>query len=53
VAVINRVELMLRDYPDTLATRQALPLMENAYNELGLTAEAGKVAQLIAANPRD
>ncbi|WP_117072900.1 outer membrane protein assembly factor BamD, partial [Klebsiella pneumoniae] len=44
VAVINRVELMLRDYPDTLATRQALPLMENAYNELGLTAEAGKVA---------
>ncbi|MGL5297995.1 MAG: outer membrane protein assembly factor BamD, partial [Plesiomonas shigelloides] len=51
VAVINRVEQMLRDYPDTQAAREALPLMENAYQQLGLTAEAAKVAKLIAANP--
>lgn len=30
VAVVNRVEGMLRNYPDTQATRDALPLMENA-----------------------
>lgn len=51
VAVINRVENMLRDYPDAQPTRQALPYMENAYKELGLTDEANKVAALIAANP--
>ncbi|BET96152.1 outer membrane protein assembly factor BamD [Xenorhabdus taiwanensis] len=51
VAVVNRVEQMLRDYPDANATRNALPYMELAYKELGLTAEANKVAQLIAANP--
>jgi outer membrane protein assembly factor BamD (BamD/ComL family) len=28
VAVVNRVEGMMRDYPDTQATRDALPLME-------------------------
>ncbi|WP_208612511.1 outer membrane protein assembly factor BamD [Xenorhabdus vietnamensis] len=51
VAVVNRVEQMLRDYPNTSATREALPYMESAYKELGLTAEANKVAQLITANP--
>ncbi|KAA8996205.1 outer membrane protein assembly factor BamD [Affinibrenneria salicis] len=51
VAVVNRVEQMLRDYPDTQATRQALPLMENAYRELQLTAQADKVAKIIAVNP--
>lgn len=51
VAVVNRVEQMLRDYPDTEATRTALPLMENAYRELRLTAQADKVAKIIAANP--
>ncbi|AJJ10428.1 hypothetical protein CH64_3469 [Yersinia rohdei] len=51
VAVVNRVEQMLRDYPDTQATRDALPLMENAYKQLQLTAEADKVAKIIAANP--
>ncbi|PHM56118.1 membrane biogenesis protein [Xenorhabdus hominickii] len=51
VAVINRVEQMLRDYSDTNATRKALPYMESAYKQLGLTTEADKVAQLIAANP--
>ncbi|WP_409310185.1 outer membrane protein assembly factor BamD [Pectobacterium sp. B1J-3] len=51
VAVVNRVEQMLRDYPDTQATKDALPLMENAYRELQLVAQADKVAQIIAANP--
>ncbi|MDX7993016.1 outer membrane protein assembly factor BamD [Xenorhabdus littoralis] len=51
VAVVNRVEKMLRDYPDANATRQALPYMESAYKALGLTAEADKAALLIAANP--
>ncbi|MDX7985978.1 outer membrane protein assembly factor BamD [Xenorhabdus sp. 12] len=51
VAVVNRVEQMLRDYPDAPATREALPYMESAYKKLGLSAEANKVAQLIAANP--
>ncbi|WP_208615221.1 outer membrane protein assembly factor BamD [Xenorhabdus kozodoii] len=51
VAVVNRVEQMLRDYPDTSATKEALSYMELAYKKLGLTAEANKVAQLIAANP--
>ncbi|WP_174848966.1 outer membrane protein assembly factor BamD [Yersinia artesiana] len=51
VAVVNRVEQMLRDYPDTQATRDALPLMENAYKQLQLNVEADKVAKIIAANP--
>ncbi|RLM19910.1 outer membrane protein assembly factor BamD [Brenneria alni] len=51
VAVVNRVDQMLRDYPDTKATKDALPLMENAYHELQLTAQADKVAKIIAANP--
>ncbi|AUG99836.1 outer membrane protein assembly factor BamD [Pectobacteriaceae bacterium CE70] len=51
VAVVNRVEQMMKDYPDTQATRKALPLMENAYRELQLTAEADKVAKIIAVNP--
>ncbi|MEY4476038.1 MAG: hypothetical protein RL248_1805 [Pseudomonadota bacterium] len=51
VAVVNRIEQMLRDYPDTQATRDALPLMENAYKQLQLNVEADKVARIIAANP--
>ncbi|MBN3196700.1 outer membrane protein assembly factor BamD [Pectobacterium versatile] len=51
VAVVNRVEQMLRDYPDTQATKTALPLMENAYRELQLAAQADKIAKVIAANP--
>lgn len=50
VAAINRVEQMLREYPDTKATRDALPLMERAYKRLQLNSEAEKVAKLIAAN---
>ncbi|NIH16204.1 outer membrane protein assembly factor BamD [Serratia symbiotica] len=52
VAAINRVEQMLREYPDTKATRDALPLMERAYKQLQLNSEAEKVAKVIAANPR-
>jgi outer membrane protein assembly factor BamD len=51
VAVVNRAEKMLRDYPDTESTRKALPYMESAYKALGLKIEANKVAALIAANP--
>ena len=51
VAVVNRVEMMLRNYPDTQATRDALPLMENAYKQMNLTAQADKVAKIIAENP--
>ena len=50
VAVVNRVEQMLKDYSDTQATRTALPLMENAYRKLQLNAQADKVAKIIAAN---
>ncbi len=47
---LNRVEGMLRDYPDTQATRDALPLMENAYRQMQMNAQAEKVAKIIAAN---
>ncbi|WP_029687149.1 outer membrane protein assembly factor BamD [Tatumella saanichensis] len=52
VAVVNRVQDMLSNYPDTRATREALPLMENAYRQMQLTAEADKVARLIADNQK-
>ncbi|WP_445497936.1 outer membrane protein assembly factor BamD [Photorhabdus sp. SF281] len=51
VAVVNRTEQMLQDYPDTQSALKALPYMEKAYAHLGLTAQADKVAKLIAANP--
>ncbi|VAX76458.1 Outer membrane protein assembly factor BamD [Serratia symbiotica] len=51
VAAINRIEEMLRKYPDTKAIRDALPLMEHAYTQLQLNSEAEKVAKVIAANP--
>jgi outer membrane protein assembly factor BamD len=50
VAVVNRVEGMLQDYPDTQATRTALPLMETAYRQLQLNNQADKVAKIIATN---
>jgi outer membrane protein assembly factor BamD len=50
VAVVNRTEGMLRDFPDTQATRDALPKMEKAYREMQMTAQADKVAKIIAAN---
>lgn len=50
VAVINRVTQMLSYFPDTDSTKQALILMRNAYNELGLVDETQKVDQIIQAN---
>lgn len=50
VAVVNRVEQMLRFYPDAQATRQALPLMESAYRHLNLHSQAEKVKQMILVN---
>lgn len=50
VAVVNRVNVMLVDYPDTQATRQGLKLMENAYRQMQLNDEADKVAKIIANN---
>lgn len=50
VAVVNRVTDMLSTFPDTDATKHALPLMYNAYNQLGLTQEASHVDALIQAN---
>ncbi|MBN0712522.1 outer membrane protein assembly factor BamD, partial [Pseudomonas aeruginosa] len=40
VAVVNRVEGMMRNYPDTQATRDALPKMENAYRQMQMNAQA-------------
>ncbi|WP_083838623.1 outer membrane protein assembly factor BamD [secondary endosymbiont of Ctenarytaina eucalypti] len=51
VAVANRVERMLHDFPDTRATRQALPYLERAYHYLQLNNEAEKVMKIIALNP--
>lgn len=50
VAVINRVEYMLSVFPDTLSTRRALHLMENAYKKLGLITEAKQVRTVIEEN---
>ncbi|AWH89697.1 outer membrane protein assembly factor BamD [Limnobaculum parvum] len=50
VAVVNRVEQMLHDYPDSEATRNALPLMENAYRQLNLASQADKVKKIIETN---
>lgn len=50
VAVVNRVTDMLSMFPDTDSTKEALLLMRNAYNELGLVNETQKVDQLIQAN---
>lgn len=51
VAVANRVEQMLCNFPDTQATRLALPYMEKAYRELQLSGLADKVSKIRAANP--
>ncbi|XPE45377.1 outer membrane protein assembly factor BamD [Shigella flexneri] len=45
--LVNRVEGMLRDYPDTQATRDGLKLMENAYRQMQMTAQADKVAKIM------
>lgn len=51
VAVVNRVEQMIKDFPDTQSTREALSLMESAYRALNLPEQAEKAALLRDANP--
>ncbi len=50
VAVSNRITGMLRTYPDTHATFQALPLLQESYEKLGLTELAQNAARLVEAN---
>ncbi|MGP1929538.1 MAG: outer membrane protein assembly factor BamD [Arsenophonus sp. ER-BJ3-MAG3] len=51
IAVINRIEQMLINYPDTQSTRIALKYMEISYRKLGLIQESNKVLKLISYNP--
>lgn len=50
VAVANRVTGMLRSYPDTQSTLQALPLMQEAYQKMGLTELEKQATALVKAN---
>ena len=50
VAISNRVEEMMRFYPDTKATAEALPYMKKAFEQMGLNDSAQKVDALIEAN---
>ena len=51
VAVINRSQQIQRDFPDSLAARQSLPLMLKAYEALKLEAPAERTRELIKLNP--
>lgn len=50
VAVVNRVEEMMRFYPESKPTNDALPYMQKAYDRMGVKDSAEKVAALIEAN---
>ncbi|WP_109080079.1 outer membrane protein assembly factor BamD [Aggregatibacter aphrophilus] len=50
VATANRVVSMLKLYPDTQATLDALPLMKESYERMNLKQLADQTAQIIAAN---
>lgn len=50
VASANRVAEMLKMYPDTQATLEALPIMQQAYEKMGLTQLAQQAATLVQAN---
>ncbi|MGC7559157.1 outer membrane protein assembly factor BamD [Pasteurella sp. PK-2025] len=50
VAVANRVVGMLQQYPDTQATYEALPLMQQAYEKMNLKELAEQTAKIIEAN---
>ena len=50
VAAANRVAEMLKMYPDTQATLEALPIMQKAYEKMGLTQLAQQAATLVKAN---
>lgn len=50
VAVANRVQEMMRFYPDSKATAEALPLLQQAFEQMNIQDSAQKVAALIQAN---
>lgn len=50
VAVSNRITGMLQSYSDTAATLRALPLLKQAYQEMGLTDLAKQTESIIQAN---
>lgn len=50
VAVANRVAGMLRDFPDTQATLDALPLMKESYERMNLKTLAEQTERIIQAN---
>ncbi|QIM69060.1 outer membrane protein assembly factor BamD [Basfia succiniciproducens] len=50
VATSNRITGMLRSYPDTQATLEALPLLQESYEKMGLTQLASQAATLVKAN---
>ena len=50
VAVANRVAGMLRDFPDTQATLDALPLMKESYEKMNLKTLAEQTDRIIQAN---
>ncbi|HHW7506951.1 TPA: outer membrane protein assembly factor BamD [Mannheimia haemolytica] len=47
VAVVNRIEEMLRFYPNTLATKQALPYLKEAYKQMNIPDAEQKTELLI------
>lgn len=50
VAVVNRVNDMLRAHPDSKATADALPLMQKSFEAMGIQDSAQQVAAMIEAN---
>lgn len=50
VAVINRIENLLRIHPEAKATIEALPLLQQSFEALGITDSAQSVAKLIEEN---
>ncbi|MDP8051853.1 outer membrane protein assembly factor BamD [Pasteurella atlantica] len=47
VAIVNRIEEMLRYFPDSKATIDALPYLKNAFEKMGIKDSAQKTADLI------
>lgn len=47
VAVVNRVEEMLRFYPNTIATKEALPYLKEAFKQMGIQDSEQKTDVLI------
>lgn len=50
VAVVNRVSDMLRAYPDSKPTADALPLMQKSFEAMGIQDSAQKVTAMIEEN---